>query len=202
MKHLKRLLFLLILSVPGFAFSQEEKHEISFAYGFISHDQVLEVTEDILVQVFTAGYAVDKDYTLHVGPILVTYEFYPLKWMSTGIGFGLEYSFGDLIDRNGGSEEGTVTVEFKRTSLSMVYNHKFRYINKPVFQMYSGFAVGYTLKNTDFEMNAGDKEDQNENHMTLQINTIGFRFGKQIGGFFEFGYGYRGILNIGISGHF
>ena len=203
MKNFKLILIsVFFFFFMNFTYSQDEKHEISLGYGLVSHDQVLEVFEDVLVQIFTVGYAVDKDYTGHAGPVFVSYEFYPLKWMSTGVGFGLDYSHGDLIDKDNGDEEGVVVGNFKRSAYSIVYEHAFRYINKPVFQMYSGFAIGYTIKNINYEMNTGEKESSDANHMAFQFNAVGFRFGKQIGGFFEFGYGYKGIFNGGISARF
>ncbi|MDZ7738042.1 MAG: hypothetical protein U5K32_03030 [Bacteroidales bacterium] len=36
----------------------------------------------------------------------------------------------------------------------------------------------------------------------FQVSPLGFRLGKQIGAFAEIGFGYKGILNAGISAYF
>jgi hypothetical protein len=78
----------------------------------------------------------------------------------------------------------------------------FTYVTKGVFSMYSGIAVGGTY--AILKSNYTNKPDQTTTGFTLgfQVNCIGFRVGKDISGFAEFGFGNQGLINIGLSGRF
>lgn len=65
--------------------------------------------------------------------------------------------------------------------------------------MYSGFAIGVTY--AILKINYSDQTDVVTTGWTLgmQLNFIGIRIGKDIGGFAEFGFGSQGLVNFGIS---
>lgn len=77
-------------------------------------------------------------------------------------------------------------------------NVRFRYLNKPSFCMYSGFAIGITLDyydNTELsEVTSGQKLLP-----AGQLTLLGFRVGRKLGFFGEFGIGTHSILHGGIS---
>lgn len=75
----------------------------------------------------------------------------------------------------------------------------FTYVSKGIFSMYSGIAVGGTY--AILQSNYSNKPDQTTTGFTLgfQVNCIGFRIGKDIGGFAEFGFGTQGLVNFGLT---
>jgi len=85
--------------------------------------------------------------------------------------------------------------------LSVMPRVDFIYLNKGVFSMYSGIEVGaafifWTDKTgnattTDFGVSPA-----------FHINAFGIRIGKEIGGYMEWGYGFRGVFNFGVSAKF
>ncbi len=112
-------------------------------------------------------------------------------------------SIGGLFSFNPGVSE----IRFnKKTSLQMANYFMtlmprvdFTYVNKGIFSMYSGFAIGVTY--AILKINYSDQTDVVTTGWTLgmQLNFIGIRIGKDIGGFAEFGFGSQGLVNFGIS---
>jgi len=100
--------------------------------------------------------------------------------------------FGDL--------EGEITDNFYTIGIEGVYH----YISKPSFQMYSGLGIGYTMNTEKFVSNADSASDRTDTYglVPLQFTFAGFRFGKTIAASLELGFGYKGVLNAGLSYQF
>ena len=73
----------------------------------------------------------------------------------------------------------------------------YRYINHEKFQIYSGLAVGFNYGFT--ESNGSKIEKAN---LAYQGTAVGMRVGNNFALFGELGYGYRGVINGGISCRF
>ncbi|MDA9057135.1 hypothetical protein N9K49_04750 [Flavobacteriaceae bacterium] len=85
----------------------------------------------------------------------------------------------------------------------------YRYISNKSFQMYSGLGAGYafgkssfTLEDPNLEFKDKNKTDDKINYFTFHVTALGFRVGKKLAAFAEIGFGYKGILNGGISYQF
>ncbi|MBX2964491.1 MAG: hypothetical protein KF687_18425 [Cyclobacteriaceae bacterium] len=70
---------------------------------------------------------------------------------------------------------------------------KFYYANKNSFQVYSGISYGKSSVRGSPETNS-EKSDQ--------MTFLGFRFGEHIAFISEIGYGYEGLIKLGLSGRF
>jgi hypothetical protein len=77
----------------------------------------------------------------------------------------------------------------------------FYYINKGIFSMYSGIEVGASLILWQDRTGSSVSNDTGV-RAAFHINAFGVRVGKDIGAFMEWGYGFRGMVNLGISGRF
>ena len=198
MKKFTLLLFLLVFYGLFHLSAQDNKHEVLLSYGLVSHDQVLDITSDIVVEIFSLGTASTKKYNSHMGPLFFTYRYYPVAWLATGLSVGMDIAHGDIINDDTELKVG----EFTRNATTVVYENYFRYIRTPIFQMYSGLAFGYTFRNYTNKSDEGMKSNQEENHIAFQINAVGLRFGKNLGGIIEMGYGYKGIICGGINYQF
>jgi hypothetical protein len=65
--------------------------------------------------------------------------------------------------------------------------------------LYSGVGAGVTvIFEKDYGIN-GTSTTETDYTFAYQVNMIGVRVGKQIAGFAEFGFGLKGLMNIGIS---
>jgi len=97
------------------------------------------------------------------------------------------------------------SVNFKRQFYTLAVELDYRYVNKELVKLYSGIGLGYTVINESF---SGDTTnfrliDSNEpGYFNLHVNAIGVRVGKALAGFAEIGFGYKGLLNFGISYQF
>jgi hypothetical protein len=85
--------------------------------------------------------------------------------------------------------------------LSVMPRVDFYYLNKGVVSLYSGLQVGASF------IFWNDKTG-NTNYYdfgvtpAFHVNAFGIRIGKEIGGYMEWGYGFRGIVNFGVSAKF
>ncbi|MCX6282230.1 MAG: hypothetical protein NTU51_09745 [Bacteroidetes bacterium] len=79
---------------------------------------------------------------------------------------------------------------------------KFQYLNKPIFAMYSGVAIGVAMDYYSETIQSGGStvtSSKQELVPAAQLTLLGFRVGR--GGAFcgEFGIGTVSILNLGVS---
>ncbi len=73
------------------------------------------------------------------------------------------------------------------------------YVNRELFSLYSGLAAG--VSHSFCHTNYSNRFDQSFNYFSVayQLNALGIRVGKDIAGYVEFGFGYQGMVNLGIS---
>lgn len=76
---------------------------------------------------------------------------------------------------------------------------KFYYSIKKSFRSYSGIGIGITTRSHGFEQKSGENLYKTEAVPTFHLNFMGLRFGDRIAFFVEFGIGYKGIINAGLS---
>jgi len=77
----------------------------------------------------------------------------------------------------------------------------FYYVNKGIFSMYSGIEVGASLILWQDRTGSSVSNDTGMS-AAFHVNAFGMRVGKDIGAFMEWGYGFRGVVNFGVSGRF
>ncbi|MCK9421724.1 MAG: hypothetical protein M0Q38_03930 [Bacteroidales bacterium] len=77
----------------------------------------------------------------------------------------------------------------------------FVYFSKGIFSMYSGLQAGASLILWSDRQGSATINDSGLS-AAFHLNAFGMRLGKEIGAYMEWGYGFRGTFNIGISGKF
>ncbi len=85
-----------------------------------------------------------------------------------------------------------------------IANIRFRYLNKPSFCMYSGMGMGVTMdyyNKTDPSSTTPNAKGQ-KLLPAAQLTLLGFRVGRALAFFGEFGIGTNSILNAGVSYRF
>lgn len=199
----KMLLFSLLICCCSNASAQTKKvsltgqQEIEVSYGAMS------------LYRFGKVFDFDDDYGfpyLDLGPIFATYKYYVADVLNIGITVGEEYFKGDFSTyfSSGWSKIGTYTEKNKTISAEM----QFVYFRRRLVRFYSGFGVGYNFDNRHTNYNQdylnqypGDKysETENMNYRTMQLIAFGVRAGHNIGAFAELGFGYKGLINGGVS---
>ncbi len=198
---IKSLVFLLIfISCTGlFGQSYDRSylhHDIMVSYGLPATDMFQDINSSMLDDKFP-DMRYTRDNYRGSGIISLTYRHVSKnEYMFWGIGASYNQTVSDIY--NVGQLEG----ELKRSFITIAIEGHYRYQNMKKIQLYSGIGIGYTFGNetlvpTTHSGNASSSGSINQ--FAWQINAIGIRIGNSIAGFAEFGYGYKGIINVGLS---
>ena len=173
-----------------------QHHDVMLSYGLFPIDQFLSVESAMLNKQFPEKRYVRDHYT-GSGTVSLAYRRITknerLLW---GFAMGFNQSRATLY--NVGNEVGTLARQF----ISIAVDVEYRYINRGIVQLYSGAGVGYQIgtEKLTAPIDSGMSDASGEiNRMAWQANVMGIRIGKSIGGFAEFGFGYKGIINLGLS---
>lgn len=136
------------------------------------------------------GYA--EEY--FVLPITVGYYYQVLDWLQVG---GEISTISDADVRK--TWNGDRLAQFLQTNLYIAAGVRFTYYHKNITDLYSGLLLGANVRflssDKDHLLNVGAK-------FTWQLTAFGVRFGKRIYGDVELGYGYKGMLSVGIGARF
>jgi hypothetical protein len=117
------------------------------------------------------------------------------------VGFQMSYS---RIDRSeddyyyGYPPSTTFTPSMTDNLWQGIANVRFRYLNKPAFCMYSGIGMGVTMDFYDQTFEYGTNKGQ-KLLPAAQLTLLGFRVGRALSAFGEFGVGTNSIINAGVS---
>ncbi len=189
-------LFLLSFSVLR-AQEKERRHEVIAGYGIVTSDEVMGVTSSILTTILTLANA-NRQNMHWTGTYHLKYTYRAGKMFPVGVSAGYERMSSDLVDKDQtlvGKEEGEY--------ITIAAEGAIRYVNKRIFQMYSGLAAGYTFASSKIVEQDGEESNSDHfNHFNFQVNVVGIRIGTVVGGFLELGFGYKGIVNFGLSCQF
>ena len=72
------------------------------------------------------------------------------------------------------------------------------YVKNPTFKLYGNFGVGLTFGMIHFKNVANETNHKWSKYINYQLAPVCFRFGSNIGGFIELGWGYKGLVNGGV----
>ncbi len=191
---MKKLITLLILSgilqIAGFA--QNKRHEIVAGYGMASHQTFKEITVNLAVTILTVG-NVNTVYQSGSGTFYLGYRYHISKHFSMGI----DAAYQSILEEVRNSDERVGNLKRKYITTTALTN--ISYINRPAFQLYSTISAGYIQGKAYYTPVEGEDESMTDGFFGFQVNPVGIRFGRTFGGFVELGYGYKGVLNFGLS---
>jgi len=170
------------------------KNEFYSAYGFASLQEIGVGFAEGLASVLSFGTLQTNDHV--AGPIIVGYK----------RNIDMNFTVGLMASYTG------IESEWKKTNSNLLLstNHEdfytlmtrfdIVYVTNKWVQMYSGLSVGCTNWKSDISYTDTTKGHQfNEFHIAAHVNVFGLRVENKIGGFFELGFGYNGIINLGIT---
>ena len=184
------------LSVP--------RHELYAGFGLLNDNQMIAMIGDVIGTVFTLGYLVEPNEYKAVTPF-VGYRYNFSKHFSLGGMFAYDSNSVKVArdNDNDGKLDTSDKQIVKRRYMTFAVEPKFNYLAKPAFQIYGYLGLGVTVVKfgnvTKFANNDQPEAEKQLPYFNAHLTPIGMRFGKEFGGFVEFGYGYKGIMNAGIS---
>ncbi len=221
MKHLLYLSAFLFVST--FAFAQDDViiehapapcfhigHELILGHGFLPSRQG-----------YSSGYyGYDYNYDNHrgTGAISLTYRYHFSRLLSLGI-------TGVYDHQNGGWRSPLIFTTYdpinsyvpvdpiysippanvRRSRYTIASEITFNYaeIGHGLVRFYSVVGLGYTFNYQTIAYSGSDTRyytpDSRPVVFNGYISPFGIRFGRALGGFAEFGTGYKGVLNYGVS---
>ncbi|KAA1244994.1 hypothetical protein [Aquimarina sp. RZ0] len=172
-------------------------NELKIGYGIATTNDIINITSEAVIYTLTLGNSTFLEKNSY-GAVFISYKRAIANNLLLGVAFTYQNSDGDVI--TGRSKIGDFEEEYYTIALESDYH----YISKDIFKMYSGLGIGYTIRNEDFRATDANfsNESMNSNHFNFQITGIGVRVGKALSGYAEAGFGYRGVLNLGVSYQF
>jgi hypothetical protein len=173
-----------------------DHHDISIGYGLLLPDQFNKFGSSMLDERYPDKRYVRDKYS-SMGALFLTYR-HMLK--NEVMFFGVTAGYGNSSSEiyNVGQYEGELVRQF----ITVAVEWEYRYVNQGPVQIYSGLGLGYTYGTEKLTPPAdkGSPEVSGDvSSIAYQLNAVGIRLGKNFAGFAEFGYGYKGIVNIGFS---
>jgi hypothetical protein len=204
------LLFLLFLSVnnavhaqhfrfshydPGAYNSLSEfgRQEIRIGIGVLSSDQLKGISSREQTKF-------DFPKTISTA-IALGYRFYPLNWMAASLTGVVDYQSGNTTDYYA-NYPAPASGSYDRCSWSAALGLTFIYVDDFGFQMYGGLEGGYTLYKANTHFEAVAPLHVQETYPCWQVTALGLKSNGPFAVFFELGYGYRGMIILGVAGRF
>ncbi len=149
---------------------------------------------EIFSTAFTLGGITYKDETSW-GSLYINYNYS----ISDKFTLGGLVAFEQITNKvlSNGSKIGNSRAVF----YTIAFEAAFRYVRNNNFQMYSGLGLAYTYGSMSFESTTTLEDDSKSTaHLpNFHLTGVGIRFGKKFGGIIELGFGYKGLVNAGIS---
>jgi len=195
------LIFLIVLSIAGNdCFAQETtkgKNEITLGYGVLTGVEMANAIFSIWPAI---GISIGKDsiqdyYCSFYGAPDLEYHRFLKRWLSVGVSLSVN-PISTVIKTKSGRE-----LTWNYYVITLMPRIDFIYLNKGIFSMYSGIQAGAALALFQDRQGGGTVNDFGISP-AFHVNLFGMRIGKEIGAFMECGYGFRGIVNFGVSGKF
>lgn len=164
-------------------------HEISAGYGLISTNDVLGV---MISSVLTISGGYTEDNGRMTGSFMAAYKYRFNRVASLGATYAYGAQSADVYTE--GSRWGSMHSGFHTLAIEC----DFRYLTRKIVTLYSTLGVGATLYNYSLVSLDGENEIASVIHPNYQLSLIGVKLGTyRAGGLIEFGFGYKGIVNIG-----
>jgi hypothetical protein len=177
-------------------------HELFIGHGFLPVQQL-------------SGqgiHAYDYDNRQASGTIFAGYRYHLTKVVSLGIAAGFGSESGAWKDQRVMYYNGVpATYTYPRTgnvyrscaTIAAEMNFTYGRTRNDMLQFYSGLAAGYTINHQTFTYTGSDDRYLSPGAQKAffmgHLSLIGIHVGRKLGGFAEFGFGYKGLMNYGFS---
>lgn len=86
--------------------------------------------------------------------------------------------------------------------LSWAYFDRNRKAGSANLKLYGAFSLGFAYLSNAMVYNNAVDEVNTISGGAMQLTPIGFRIGNNVAGFAEFGFGYKGAINLGFTARF
>ncbi len=202
---MKKLAFLLMMLISmGYSSSFAQDKNVSSSTG--KHDQV-NLYNDLYISygIGTVYYFIDNEGATAnstPGTFLLGFS----RSLNKIISVGFQFSYTNIGRTSDYYDYYSSYYSPEHSKLVMtdnlwqgIANVRFRYLNRPSFCMYSGMGIGVTMDYYEQKLNGTETSKGQKILPAAQLTLLGFRFGRALSVFGEFGVGTNSILNAGVS---
>lgn len=172
-------------------FAQERKHELTLGYGIGTTSEFVDAFSDVLVTGISGGHF-KSDNGSYTGSFHIGYKYGLTDRLWLGGTFLYESGKSDaLVDDQ---RQGKFNDYFYTLAAEARYN----YLSKEKFALYGLLGAGATLYHQKYAPDHGGKETDSQVHFNFQLTPLGIRYGGKWGVFAEAGFGYKGVISLGV----
>ncbi|BDD00696.1 hypothetical protein [Persicobacter psychrovividus] len=188
---------LLLLLFGGLQVQAQEAgtHETHIAIGAVSSNDILDITNNIVVSALTIG-EVSYRQEAESPSVSLTYK-YTLR---PQLQLFADATFQRIDERI--LINGTPDDKIENTFYTIGVGASYQYLTARWFQMYGSTSLGLTIHHSQYDGNMDGFEDGTDSYMNFQVSPVGLRFGYDFAGFIELGFGYKGLINSGFAFRF
>ena len=192
------MLLTFALYTTGFSQTQKGNQILSAGIGIFSPTRLGGVPDQMF------DYIIVKDPIVQYRVSVVDRTNFPTLHISYAYALNKKFTFGvtGAYDNSTGSfkQDNEIVGNFRHQYLTVAAEGKYLYLNRPDFCIYGSLGLGGLVyfQNDKFPQASTFINSKSYNFNAF-ISPIGIRYGKQLGGFLEAGFGYKGILNAGVS---
>lgn len=179
--------FLILLSFNGYC-QDEGKSEIGISAGILPTEDIINETLVRFVDLFFPNH---RHVSVDNVSVFGSYKYFVSEKIAVGATVGYNsrakpFNYENWNRRNDGIEVLTIAGE-----------GSFYYLKRRNFGLYALGGMGcFIVTSGNYNTNYSAYNDFG---LTLQLTPLGVRFGRKVGGFAEIGYGYKGLVNMGVN---
>lgn len=138
------------------------------------------------------------------GIAAIGYNFFVHPRVSIGLDFGYGYGSSDMyisdVDEFGPAGEPEFMCKAVVMNYSCHLSGAFTYWQQGPMECSGALYLGVNYMDESVRNAVSDELEPNDHlNFSFHITAVKFRYGDMVGGFAELGFGYRGLLNVGLS---
>lgn len=192
---MKNIFILVVFCLfSGCLAAQDSKHEIRLGAGIWSTTEIVNIFSDAVATGLTAG-SYKSDNATYSGAFHLGYKYSTSERIAIGGTFVYENSSSDAYFNN------ELSGRFKNNYYTLAAEMDYNYVKKKFFSLYGVLGAGATLYGQKYTADGKNYSD-NMIGFNYQFSPLCIKLGHKIGGFAELGFGYKGILCVGIFTRF
>ena len=138
------------------------------------------------------------------GIAAIGYNFFVHPRVSIGLDFGYGYGSSDMyisdVDEFGPAGEPEFMCRAVVMNYSCHLSGAFTYWQQGPMECSGALYLGVNYMDESVKNAVSDELEPNDHlNFSFHITAVKFRYGDMVGGFAELGFGYRGLVNVGLS---
>ncbi len=201
--------FCLAMAVPALAqpgVPPSDRHEVYASRGLVSAQDILEIGKNLFVTIgsgvvaaIVSGGEVKLEDTNASGSGLYGLGYNYFFSQNFKLGLSAQYARYDV----GRTFSSGFSANETDTWITLLVEPKVQWVDGRVAQLYSGLGLGASFYKSEGRSSSHEEVFTNRRtFFSFQVMPIGVRFGRAVGAHMELGFGYKGLINVGVSGRF